>query len=222
METGLGKTCLKRIIRIAPPICDKCGRPQRLNAVKETWCSQCRDSNYYFSVARSVALYDGALREYLAELKYRYRPDLGEALGLLLVDWARLQTAFFKKIDLILSVPIHPQKMEVRGYNQAELLAKPLGRYLGIRVGQDILTRWKQTESQNALNKAARYANIDGAFQVVDASVLPGSRILLVDDIITTGATVSEAARVLLRAGAIEIKVLTLATGAIDWEWVNE
>lgn len=168
-----------------------------------------------------MALYDGPMREYLAELKYRYRPDLGLALGELLVEWIKGHMAF-GPFDLIVPIPLHHEKLKRRGYNQAELLAKPLSKYLGIKLETDIISRQKLTESQNALDKASRHSNIQGAFRAENASKLAGARVLLIDDILTTGATASEASRILLRAGALNVKVLTLAAGAIDDYWVSK
>ncbi|HBE79158.1 MAG TPA: ComF family protein [Firmicutes bacterium] len=216
---GLGKNCLSRIAFILPPICWRCGRPQRLIAVTRKNCLQCNENRYYFSVARSVAVYEGFLREYLTELKYRYRPDLGEALGILLVEWVKCHPEY-QKFNLIIPIPIHWQKLTVRGYNQAELLANPLQKYLGIPIKCDIIVRDKITLSQNALNKEERFANIHEAFRVIDTKPIAGAKILLIDDIFTTGATVSEASRVLMRAGAQDVKVLTLAGGILDSEWL--
>jgi len=217
---GIGRSCFQKIGLIIPPICRKCGRPLRLKVEDDDTCRQCSEHQYYFSKARAVGLYEGALREYLSELKYRYRPDLGEALGRLLVEWVRLDREY-QKNDLIVPIPIHRQKLELRGYNQAELLANPLQRYLGIKLRSDIIVRDKLTESQNSLSKDKRFSNIAGAFRVVNTQGLSGASVLLVDDILTTGATASEAARLLLRAGALKVKVLTLAVGVIDTTWVE-
>ena len=222
---SLGRNCLRKIAFITPPVCRRCGRPMRGApilgaAIRETECGQCRTTSYYFTKAGAAGLYEGALREYLAELKYRYRPELGAALGVLLVEWLKMNRTF-GRADIILPIPIHPQKMEARGYNQAELLAKPLRKYLGIPLKNDIIIRGKITESQSALGKDERFANVKEAFRVADPSAVSGKRILLVDDILTTGATASEASRVLLRAGAMEINVLTLAAGVIDMGWAR-
>jgi ComF family protein len=217
---GIGKNCLQRISLITPPICLKCGRPLRLKGEEKGICSQCNEAQYYFSKARAVGLYEGALREYLSEFKYRYRPDLGEALGMLLVEWIKLDREY-QKSNLIVPIPIHRQKLELRGYNQAELLANPLQRYLGVKVRNDIIIRDKLTESQNSLSKKNRFSNIANAFRVVNIQGLSGASVLLVDDILTTGATASEAARVLLRAGALTVKVLTLAVGVMDTTWLD-
>ena len=165
-----------------------------------------------------MGLYEGALREYLAELKYRYRPDLGQALGKLLVAWVKLHPDFAKG-NLVIPVPIHHSKLALRGYNQAELIAKPLADYLGIRLQTEIISREKVTTSQSALNKEARFDNIREAFRVENAIPLKGAKVILVDDILTTGATASEVARMLLRAGALEVRALTLAVGVIETDW---
>ncbi len=217
---GIGKNCFQKISLITPPICQKCGRPLRLKVEDEDTCGQCKGNRYYFSKARAVGLYEGALREYLSELKYRYRPELGEALGELMVEWIKINPEY-QKIDLIIPVPIHRQKLELRGYNQAELLANPIQRHFGIKLKNDIIVRDKLTESQNSLSKENRFSNIANAFRVIDAQSLSGTSVLLIDDILTTGATVSEAARVLLRSGAITVKVLTLAVGVIDTTWLE-
>ncbi|HBF38156.1 MAG TPA: hypothetical protein DDW50_12650 [Firmicutes bacterium] len=217
-HNGLGKNCLAKISWIMPPVCVKCGRPLRLEAAEKEICGQCSETRYYFSKVRSVAVYEGALREYLTELKYRYRPDLASALGILLVEWVKDHHEF-QKLDFIIPIPIHRQKLMVRGYNQAELLANPLQNYLGIPIKNDIIMRDRITLSQNALHKEERFSNVSQAFRVVNAKPLAGAKVLLVDDIFTTGATVSEAARVLIRAGAFEVKVLTLAGGIFDPEW---
>lgn len=215
---GLGQNCRRRIGAIVPPICDKCGRLLRLEAHARHYCEQCRRRGYYFNQARSVAIYDGALREYLAELKYRYRPELGEALGQLFVEWMDAHPRY-GRFDVIIPIPLHRQKLAVRGYNQAELLANPLQRHLGIALKNDIIIRYKLTESQNILDREARFANLHDAFRVLKPGEVAGARVLLIDDILTTGATVSEAARVLLRAGAAKVDVLTLAMGVVDRQW---
>jgi ComF family protein len=215
---GIGVNCLQKIGLITPPICQKCGRPLRLKAAGQNTCNQCNEKRYFFTKARVVGLYEGALREYLSELKYRYRPELGEALGKLMVEWVKLDPEF-QKADLIIPIPIHRLKLELRGYNQAELLANPLQKYLGIKLKNDIIIRDKLTESQNSLSKENRFLNIANAFRVVNAKELTGTSVLLIDDILTTGATASEAARVLLRAGARTVKVLALAAGVMDTTW---
>ncbi|HOP75593.1 MAG TPA: ComF family protein [Bacillota bacterium] len=217
---GLGRKCLNRIALIVPPICSICGRMLRVHQASVSKCLECSGTEYYFSQARAVALYDGALREYLSEVKYRYRPDLGIALGELMVEWLKANPKY-GKFDLIIPVPIHPQKMAKRGYNQAELLAIPLQKHLGIPIKNDIIIRCRFTETQNALDRESRFSNVKEAFQAVQAGALTGKRVLLIDDIMTTGATASEVSRTLLRAGALDVKLLTLAAGVIDKQWLH-
>jgi competence protein ComFC len=221
LRQGLGKNCLERIVLVTPPVCGKCGRPLRLNTENQLICNQCGTAQYYFRKARAVAVYEGAIREYLAELKYRFRPELGVALGELLVEWIKLNREF-QKNDLIIPIPLHQQKMALRGYNQAELLARPLGKYLGEKIMSEVLIREKRTEKQNVLTKSARFANITNAFRVIKPKAVAGKRILLVDDILTTGATVSEAARMLLKAGALSVDVVAVAAGVIETDWLSQ
>jgi ComF family protein len=215
LRHGLGKNCLQRLNFITKPVCRRCGRPLRLNCQAQLICNQCAAREYYFRKAGAVAVYEGALREYLAELKYRFRPELGAALGELLVEWIKLHRDF-RTIDLIIPVPLHQQKLTLRGYNQAELLARPLGKYLGKQILTEVVRREKMTQKQNNLTKNARFFNIQEAFRVIRPQMVAEKRVLIIDDILTTGATVSELARVLLRAGALSVDVLTVAAGVIE------
>jgi ComF family protein len=218
---GLGKRCLERLYLITKPVCSRCGRPLRLECQSQPICNQCVTTKYYFRKAGAVAVYEGALREYLAELKYRFRPELGAALGELLVEWVKLHREF-QKIDCIIPVPLHQQKLTLRGYNQAELLARPLARYLGKAILTGVVSRERLTHKQNNLTKNARFTNILAAFLVRRPQAIAGKRILVIDDIFTTGATVSELARVLLKAGALSVDVLTVATGVIESDWLSQ
>ncbi|HYH03698.1 MAG TPA: ComF family protein [Bacillota bacterium] len=215
LQKGLGQQCLNKLMLITEPYCIKCGKPLRLHPQFNQLCKQCETTELFFEKARAVALYEGALREYLADLKYRFRPELGQALGELLVEWVRANPDF-RKADLVIPIPVHPHKLAARGYNQAELLAYPLADYLGMVVKNRVLVRTKLTETQNSLNRVDRFLNVKNAFEIINTSAVSGRRVLLIDDILTTGATVSEAARLLLKAGATEVNVLTLATGIIE------
>lgn len=221
LQKGLGKQCLNRIMFISPPYCAKCGKPLRLQTQNRALCKQCETAPVYYQQARAVALYEGALREYLTDLKYRYRPELGQALGELLVEWLKANPEF-SKADLVIPIPLHPQKLTLRGYNQARLLAEPLSKYLGMPVNDSVLVRTKLTETQNSLKRVARFANVRGAFQIVETSAVKGKLVLLIDDILTTGATASEAARILLKAGALQVNVLTVASGIMETHWLSE
>ncbi len=210
---GLGRNCLQKIAFIKGSICKCCGRPYGDNRFpQEVVCDQCQQTKYYFTTARAVGIYEGFLKKVLAELKYRYRPELGTALGYLLVDWFAINRAYFAP-DLIIPIPLHPERLVKRGYNQGELLATPLAKYLGIKIQNDLLMREKATLSQNSLSREARFLNIKNAFRCVNAGVVAQKQVLIIDDIFTTGATVSAAAETLLQAGAREIKILTLTTG---------
>lgn len=116
-------------------------------------------------------------------------------------------------IDVILSVPLHKKKEQKRGYNQAYLITKELGRLLKTQEKSHVLKRIKNTESQSLLPKYKRQSNVKGAFLVVYPSQIEGKNVLLVDDIITTGSTLNECSRILKEAGAKNVFVAVLATG---------
>jgi len=166
----------------------------------------------------AVAVYDGYLRELLLTAKYNFRPDLARGLGTILAVWAENETRL-EGSEVIIPVPLHPQKLAARGYNQAELMAGPLTAFLRRPLRCDVLQRIKPTVSQSKLSRRARKENMEGAFSVVNCSAVAGKEVLLIDDIRTTGYTLSAAARALLLAGADRVKVLSLAVGVTTEEW---
>ena len=114
-------------------------------------------------------------------------------------------------IDLLIPVPLHPRRLRERGFNQSLLLARHLSRRLGLPCEAEVLVKVKDTPSQTSLSPAERQRAVRGAFEVMKGERIREKRVLLVDDVFTTGATVNEASRVLLRAGAEEVLVITLA-----------
>jgi len=166
----------------------------------------------------AVAVYDGYLRELLLTAKYNFRPDLARGLGTILAVWAENETRV-ERSEVIVPVPLHPEKLAVRGYNQAELMAEPLAAFLRRPLRSDVLQRVKPTVSQSKLGRRERKENVEGAFLVADCPAVAGKEVLLVDDIRTTGYTLSAAARALLLAGAKKVKALTLAVGVTTEEW---
>ncbi|MEJ2108812.1 MAG: ComF family protein [Acidobacteriota bacterium] len=143
-------------------------------------------------------------------LKFFKKRNLVKILAPLLVEtfqenWSR------KAFDLILPVPLHAKRKRDRGYNQSELLAKILAARIGIPVDAKILTRIRATVSQVGLSNLERRANVRKAFSCLDPERVAGLRILLIDDVMTTGATAASASKALLKSGARRVSVLTLA-----------
>lgn len=209
-------SCLDRIPFITKPVCSRCDRP--LRGGEGDLCRDCQRETRYYEQAMAVAVYDGYLRELLLTAKYNFRPDLARGLGTILAVWAENETRL-EKSEVIIPVPLHPQKLALRGYNQAELMAGPLAAFLRRPLRCDVLQRIKPTVSQSKLSRREREENMRGAFAVVNCPAVAGKEVLLVDDIRTTGYTLSAAARALLLAGAKRVKVLTLALGVTTEGW---
>jgi ComF family protein len=179
-------------------------------------CGVCRRSRPPYLKAAAYGNYDGGLRDLLHLLKYdRVRPAarvLGRMLSEVIV---RLAPDFGDEPPLLVPVPLHERKLRERGFNQSELIAeaalklKPAG--LDLPLASAVLQRTRATQSQTGLSSHQRRENIRGAFSVTDASKVAGRSVLLVDDVFTTGTTVSECARQLRRAGALRVWVATVA-----------
>ncbi|MGE5529491.1 MAG: ComF family protein [Patescibacteria group bacterium] len=215
---GLCRECLGRLPMLGPPLCGSCGRMLRLCAAADGTCRECARERFYFSHARAACLYDGAARSYLHEVKFGRSLPLARALADVLAQFVREERCF-GGYDAIVPVPLHYAKEAERGFNQAEIMAQAVGGVLRRSVLREVLIRTRRTEAQNRLDRNRRRTNVHGAFKVVEPACLQGRKILLVDDILTTGYTVSECARMLLRAGARVVDVLTLANGVIENDW---
>lgn len=182
-----------------------------------TVCEDCTGQGRFFVIARAVGTYDGALKELISEFKFYGRRDLAEGLGVLMAREASHERRM-RNCDIIIPVPLHPVRLNERGYNQAELLARELGACLGIRV-EDSMERVVGPGEQNKLGRQLRRDHIRGAFSVPYPKKIAGLRVLLADDVITTGNTANECARALLRAGAAEVCVISAAVSPFEQEW---
>ncbi|MGI9861399.1 phosphoribosyltransferase family protein [Moorella naiadis] len=145
-------------------------------------------------------------------LKYQGRRSLAGPLGLLLAGLALKELGDVVP-QLLIPVPLTPARLQSRGFNQAELLALSLGRELGLVVTGRVLARVRETTPQVGLSRQARWQNLAGAFQVLESGLIRGRRLLLVDDVLTTGATAVACTVALRAAGAVSVRVVTLATG---------
>ena len=195
--------CLSTIRLISPPFCSQCGRALAFRGEK---CSQCRTFPLHLTHNRAVAYHEGALREAIHAFKYCNRRDLAAPLAALLQQHFASSNM---KVDLITSVPLHSQRQQERGYNQAELLARGLALRVDLPyVGG--LQRNRATKDQIGLDIAARHENMRDAFSA-DSKAFRGYRVLIVDDVSTTGATMDACAVALESQGARLIYGLTVA-----------
>lgn len=201
-------TCRLKVHWILEPVCGKCGRSQA-QAVEA--CAACQDSSLPLESVRSAVRYADPVRTVIHRLKYDGFFALAEPLAdLMLEAWPRWEHAF----DLILSIPLHPNRQRQRGFNQSELLVRALQQRLDWAGDQSALKRSRRTRPQLGLSGPERHDNVRGAFEA-NSIIVGGKRILLVDDVFTTGSTLSSAAYALHDAGATCVTAYCLA-GAGD------
>jgi ComF family protein len=186
----------------------RCGTP--LGDGSAGPCGRCRRGLSPFAAGASLGPFEGALRLLVHELKYRGRRRLAVRLAGLLLAESTVRRVLTAGADLV-PVPLHPRRRRERGFNQAELLALALARGSGLEVGAGLLVRRRDTSPQAGLSAASRRRNVTGAFAARHRPRLVGRTLVLVDDVITTGATAAACARVLKQAGAAEVRLVTVA-----------
>lgn len=172
-------------------------------------CSVCIKHPHYFKKAISTLSYEGKIKRLIYNYKYSNQSYMYKLFGKLMTQ--SILSHDFEYVDLVVPVPIHKNRLIKRGYNQAELLAKYIGKELDISVDTTSLQRQTETDAQNKLNKSDRAKNIEGVFIISEKSQFIQKKILLIDDIYTTGSTADECSKTLLECGADEIFVATLA-----------
>ncbi len=221
-EGGLCPSCWEGMGFIAPPQCHRCGTPFALSttgtipAPAEALCGSCHRDPPPWDRARAVLRYDTASRGMILAFKHHDRTD---AAPFFVRMMAAAGGALLAEADMIAPVPLHRRRLFARRYNQAALLASGLARHAGCGFVPDLLLRRRATPPQGRLRRRQRLANVAGAFMLnpVHAGIVEGRRVLLVDDVMTTGATLRACGRVLQRAGA-DVDVLTLAMVPIGEE----
>jgi len=209
-------SCWTQIQLVSHPLCTICGRPFPDGSGDDHTCGVCLARVPRFARACAWACYpreeleEHPLRQVVQRFKYGRKVSLGKPLGRLLAVGCRdfIQGSHF---DLIIPVPLHPKRLRWRGFNQSGLLARQVSRAYGVPMDPFVLLRKKETLPQTQLSEEERRKNVRGAFALNPARSVDGKSVLLVDDVYTSGATVNECSRTLLRAGAEEVTVLTLA-----------
>ena len=208
-KTFLCASCSTDLTFIDSPLCCSCGIMFNSRAGDDHLCGNCRESPPRFDRARAAGVYAGTLRNAIHQFKYRGGLMFAKHLGQLLAQHGqRLLTV--EAINLIVPVPLHRRRLRQRGYNQSLELARHLGACWGIAVAPEWLVRNRETPQQTALSRQARSLNMRGAFAWTGPA-LDDKRVVLIDDVYTSGATANECARVLKKSGAGTVEVLTLA-----------
>lgn len=203
-------TCMEDVVSIESPHCKTCGLPFQTEGGIDHVCGGCLMTRRPFDAARAAAVFSGPVQELVHRFKYGKKVHLRRPLALLTVS--RL-SPFIGEVcpDIVIPVPLHARRLRERGFNQAVLLGEVLAKEWRLPLSRRDLQRIRWTDPQVGLTAAEREANVRGAFAVADPSRMRGKRVLLVDDVYTTGSTVAECARVLKRAGAEAVLVATVA-----------
>ncbi len=207
-SSGLSAEAWTKVAFIAEPLCDGCGAPFEYDPGER--CAACLARPRAFARARAAVLYDDASRDLILQFKHADRTDLARLLS----GWvSRAADDLLAEADAVAPVPLHRSRLLARRYNQAAEIARPLARRHGLSFLPDTLVRSKRTESQAGKSGSGRRRNVAGAFAVPPGrrKRVEGRRILLIDDVLTTGATAEACARALLAAGASAVDLAVVA-----------
>ena len=208
-EKEICSSCAKKVIYVREPRCKKCGKPVRYE--EQEYCQDCRKQNFCYEQGRSIWLHKEPVSASIYRFKYQNRRSYGKfyakemfrLYGELIRNW---------EIDLIVPVPLHWKRKRIRGYNQAEVVARYLGEYMRIPVDANVVKRTVYTEPQKQLDNKERRRNLKHAFEL-KKSWKTARKILLIDDIYTTGSTIDAISRVLCEKGRNKVWFLTISIG---------
>jgi len=203
--------CWKKVEYLHLPYCLRCGHPAGDGFSEK--CEECKKFRpVYFIKARGIAKYSGVLRKAIHFWKYGFKEEMKKPLVQIIEKYIQTNTEL-DSFDIIIPVPLHPIKFREREFNQAEILAEPFSDYFGIPVISDILYRTRYTRPQMELSADERFKNVEGLFALRNPAIVNGKKILLIDDVMTTGATVNACSKVLKEAGCLDIYIVVLARG---------
>lgn len=203
--------CLEKLKRNLPPFCYRCGRHLKANNLAKNICSSCIKRPLHFDRAFSPYIYEGVIKELIHKFKYKNKDYLGKFLSNLMVEFINEYNLPLEFMDFIIPIPLHKTKLREREFNQAEVLGNFIAQEFNKLTLNNCLLRHRRTKTQTELEEKERLINVKDSFSVNQEDNLKNKNILLIDDVLTTGATCSEAAYALKKAGANIVFVLTLA-----------
>jgi ComF family protein len=206
----LCETCNGNALRIESPFCRKCSEPFSGTISSHFTCANCADRTLHFETAVSAFRSRGVVRRVIHQFKYGGEVYLRHLVSRWLDAAFEDERMAVRQFDLLVPVPLHPARKRERGFNQAEALAKLIARKRGIPC-QPLLKRVRYTTTQTAFDRTERMNNLRNAFRLRKNADVRGLRVLLIDDVLTTGATLSECAHVLRKAGALSVCAATAA-----------
>ena len=208
-DNVLCKDCFSDINFISHPYCQHCGKPLTSTIIDEFYCVDCLSKKDPFRMCRAAVKYDNYSKKLILDFKFNDHLEN----KILLTRWLYMagKDIFDAGVDLIIPVPLHYLRLLKRKYNQSAVLAAELGKITNIEVNYKTLRKSKHTKPQVKCDGKQRIKNIHHAFDVKHSELIKGKRIVLIDDVFTTGATLKECAKVLKKAGAKSIDALTVA-----------
>ena len=217
-DKGFCDECISKIEFLKSPICYKCGAPlfeQAVSTSNKLLCGNClkHKRNTPFRIIRSASLYDDFSKRLILDFKFYDKTDLAPLLAKML--YVAGKDIFASGVDVIIPVPLHYTRLIQRRYNQSALLANELGKLTNIEVDLQILIKRKITKAQVECGGSERLTNVKGAFYLKDVNKLKNKRVLLIDDVLTTGATLNECAKTIKSAKPKSIDALTISRSII-------
>ncbi len=204
-------SCLGMVKRIEPPFCRRCSLPFAGQFDDQIECGYCQELKFHFSLAIAACRAEGVVRDCIHRLKYKREMYYLKHLASWLIGAGRVRVNW-QEVDAIVPVPLHSVKKREREFNQAELLARQLSREFGKPIITNAVRRIKETQTQTKLDAHARRANLRDAF-AAGGQPVTGLRLVLVDDVFTTGATLDSCANLLRNQGAVDVLAMTVARG---------
>ncbi len=195
--------------------CKICGAPVATEAAFDFVCDNCKESKPKYEFARSAVIYDVGMRALILGFKFKRQTWLKNDLVDILEGCIRAKFDY-SAIDVVVPVPLHEVRLKERGFNQSSLIAEELASRINRRFDDTSLVRARNTEHQTRVNGAERAKNVADAFDVCDSSMIRGRTVLLIDDVMTTGATLNDCARALCKADAERVWCATIARRVLD------